>query len=622
MNHLGYGIMQVDRDKIIQGDTAQFDLVLATHFLEQIDKPASRMDAEQRLTLAHTLARLNQNASSWQTGQADQLIAHLEETAGLLFKPIEQAEFKFNYLLLDNFISLNELEDRAASLLAECRTALLVMALAYRQFWLSSHPLTQLIDYLYAHLVGFSRHLSKTLTPLFDHLQSVIEKIKSLNFQDTAGFEKLLIDTQKLSQQFLQRFQKTSARVEAQEAGQLKIKQARYLVNEFLSEITLGQFLPEALVDWLKTVVANELSITISTEGEQSPKWLQQKKLLRTLVALYQPNCKEKNHNLLWGSFAIELSEVLLANSGNSELKKGIEMIEYDFYCLLQNQSLNHLQQITIVDDQQKLALNQNKHQYCQFKSGQWFRYTSKAGEERVYLSLALLDYGQYLLMNYLGQKVVILSAEDFSRLITTQKLMAINTERFCAQRYAKAVDFLLATFYERYERKQASKLEKAQELIKTGRETMLVKANTNATMAEEKARIKAIASAKAQAQKEKIVRTQLNTIEESLLEAVPDHLAKQIRLTLDSLSLGAQIDFFAQPEQPAVRAKLAVKLAATKRFIFIDHDGLTILDTHRKELIDMVIKGSVQLIDMDAKFHRSLQQVIQDIQTPSSKTI
>ena len=118
------------------------------------------------------------------------------------------------------------------------------------------------------------------------------------------------------------------------------------------------------------------------------------------------------------------------------------------------------------------------------------------------------------------------------------------------------------------------------------------------------------------------IFRGAFNTIEESLLEAVPDHLAKQIRLTLDSLSLGAQIDFFEQPEQPAVRAKLAVKLAATKRFIFIDHDGLTILDTHRKELIDMVIKGSVQLIDMDAKFHRSLQQVIQDIQTPSSKTI
>jgi hypothetical protein len=89
----------------------------------------------------------------------------------------------------------------------------------------------------------------------------------------------------------------------------------------------------------------------------------------------------------------------------------------------------------------------------------------------------------------------------------------------------------------------------------------------------------------------------------------------RQTRLALDSLSQGARIIIRSEKAQP-VHAKLAVKFSATKRFVFIDHDGLTVMDEHRDELLDKVLLGEVELVDADERFHEKLSSVITDIKS------
>ncbi|MCY4044089.1 MAG: hypothetical protein OXE99_03285, partial [Cellvibrionales bacterium] len=58
----------------------------------------------------------------------------------------------------------------------------------------------------------------------------------------------------------------------------------------------------------------------------------------------------------------------------------------------------------------------------------------------------------------------------------------------------------------------------------------------------------------------------------------------------------------------------------ATKRFVFIDHDGLTVMDEHRDELLDKVLLGEVELVDADARFNDNLSSVIADIKLHQSE--
>jgi hypothetical protein len=61
-------------------------------------------------------------------------------------------------------------------------------------------------------------------------------------------------------------------------------------------------------------------------------------------------------------------------------------------------------------------------------------------------------------------------------------------------------------------------------------------------------------------------------------------------------------------------KAKLAVKFAATGRFIFVDDNGITLLEAQRDELVGLMLAGTMRYLDSDKKFAERLAKVVSDI--------
>lgn len=81
----------------------------------------------------------------------------------------------------------------------------------------------------------------------------------------------------------------------------------------------------------------------------------------------------------------------------------------------------------------------------------------------------------------------------------------------------------------------------------------------------------------------------------------------------VELLEVGAVINLFS--EKGEVRCKLAVKMTARDKLIFVNQLGVKVWDTNTQEVVESVAKGTVTIIDSGTRFDRALEQVVMNIQ-------
>lgn len=738
--------MLVDKNKIIEGDSAQFDLALSTHFLTAQDNTEQRLDSKGKQQLANCLYRLIKSKDRWCGEKSELLIQTLETKSGLDINPIERAEMQFNMMALEEFESVSQLDHPLSHLLSQCRNHLLINSLVEKQFLLSNHPLKQLVDFIHDNLLGFDAKFGKVLKPIYDYVEKLVAAVKKTPWNDVKSYQNLMKQAEKELNVLTQRFFLIAERMLATEEGHLKAQQAKKMVQRFFINSFEGKFLPSDVLDTLLEHVVDELKLLLVIEGEQSQHWLRFSKLLVTLVDLYQPVEKIDNRRqILLQQLPEEIGSVLgELNIHNEAIDKWLDTLKYDFYQLSQGQRIDSLVSVELpfsLSDSLSTDVDEHDeyiHRIKTFEEGQWFLLEQNNQVQRVYLSIKLVDYSQYVFINMLGQKTVSLDQNDFTDFLKEGKLTPLQSTGVCIPLYSKAIDQILKDFYERYEaqmqarakadviaeqERAARTIEQPDEAIplegkitkpsepidviectsvrqepqevdlssdvklneqgrgnqpvhqkpldvaqpriekrslgehkKVSEQRVVdqeVKPTTQQSAKQAKVQVEAPplkrqkdisgfqeafpevisdsfqneSSAKAEIQEENLkvnssvenesVSTKLNEIKSK----VTTSFLRQTRLALDSLSQGSRIIIRSKKAQP-VHAKLAVKFTATKRFVFIDHDGLTVMDENRDVLLDKVLLGEVELVDADARFHDNLSSVITDIKSHQSESI
>ena len=652
--------MLVDKNKIIQGDSAQFNLVLRTHFLEANDNPDVRLKPKEKNQLADGLYHLLRSDARWTSDNTEVLIESLEKASGLTMNPIERAEFKFNVLALTEFDSVSELDCPLNHLLAQCRHHLLINSLVEKQFLLSGHPLKKLLDFMHDNLLGFDSKFGKVLLPLYDFVTEMVKEVQKTPWNDNLGYQKLIKEAEEKINTLTERFFMIADRMMATETGHIKAQQANQTINHFLVSLLQGKKLPGDVSQVLLSQLYDELKILLVTEGAKSERWLRFSKMVKTLVMLYQPGCPIDNKTQnLWQNLPDQLEAMIKEMDINSpHLEKWLDTIRFDYFHLAQGQALTSLMDVEL-----PLELSKQSNQLVEadaadiqsaqsYSEGQWFLLRDAQGLQRVYVTYKLAEFNQYLFINILGQKVAGLDAKQFSDYVGTGALSPLVKNGVCIQLYAKAVDQLLQDFYERYERFMQSKKQQAELALKEKAESdqrvaLELKAEqqrldqerkeqekvAQAQREEEKRllrekakleREKEKAKQEAELEKQKLeVLAKSKALEEEkrseatkkkrlLEEKRTELISKQIRIALDTLSLGARIDYQSNADSAVVRAKLAVKFNATKRYVFIDHDGFTIIDATRNEIVDMILAGSVVLVDIDGRLSQDITSLVE----------
>lgn len=92
----------------------------------------------------------------------------------------------------------------------------------------------------------------------------------------------------------------------------------------------------------------------------------------------------------------------------------------------------------------------------------------------------------------------------------------------------------------------------------------------------------------------------------------ISSELRKKIKRIVDSLPLGAWI--IVTPGEEASRGKLAVRIARSDKFIFVNRSGLRVAEYKRGELVEEIINGNVELEHEGLDFERNLSHIIQRI--------
>ncbi len=79
----------------------------------------------------------------------------------------------------------------------------------------------------------------------------------------------------------------------------------------------------------------------------------------------------------------------------------------------------------------------------------------------------------------------------------------------------------------------------------------------------------------------------------------------------VDSISLGGWIAVVSEPGEEPVRLKLAVKIAASSKFVFVDRLGLNRREFRYDELVAGIVEGRIRVLGKSAEFDDTLSRVV-----------
>jgi hypothetical protein len=232
------------------------------------------------------------------------------------------------------------------------------------------------------------------------------------------------------------------------------------------------------------------------------------------------------------------------------------------------------------------------------FELGQWFIYTDESGSHiRCRLLATAPEYNHLFFVNIFGQKALVLDYEKFAYLLSGKHMQALWQNEPIQQCFISVIEKLLKNFSDLYEAKQSSRKQKELEAKQAK---------------EENERRKAAEKAKAEA--EAIAQRKADEEQALILIQMEDDLKRQARLAINSLALGSWVDIKDEDTQEFKRIKLAVKYNATGRFVFVDADGVTIADCQRDDLVELMMKRKLKLLESDSLFADRLTKIIKGI--------
>ena len=81
----------------------------------------------------------------------------------------------------------------------------------------------------------------------------------------------------------------------------------------------------------------------------------------------------------------------------------------------------------------------------------------------------------------------------------------------------------------------------------------------------------------------------------------------------VDTLQVGGWIA--QETSEGEQRCKLAVKIRASEKMVFVNRLGIKVLDIQRQELARLLVHGAVTILDTGAAFDSTLERVVRTIQ-------
>ena len=513
-----------------------------------------------------------------------------------------------------------EIEQRLFSLVPELACQLLLNpAMPVR---LPRFSILNVLDLIVGSTVGWSNNLGRAGEQLIKKIDEIIATIRS----GDGDYEELEKDLQAYLDKEHNRIQKLEERLVASEAGLLRSRLSKNLAAQMVNEKMQGKHLTRAIIDFLQGPWFDSVQLLLLTKGFDGEERIRAEKLTETIVWTYQPIKGEDEASIQSETQRLyriiehlpgEIRQLLVALEHTSDIaESAIESIENEHVQIMSGLELELCESKPIEVDEE--VFNQTTsvsrillRKVDNLQPGQWFTFEEDDVCIRIKLVLKLTDVKQLLFTNRNGMKALQKSFDEMAYFLSSGIVKTLNAEDVFSSAYANYYG-IVNTFEERAQR--AAQAQEDAEQLEVANEAAKEKAIAEA---------RAIAAAKEEAEQIRQEEEKEARLERARTEANKEEnvqRVKELTLVVHSLNVSAWLKL---PSADGVleECKLAVKLAAADKMIFVSRTGVKIGEYTTDQLVQLLVAGEAEIQEAGVEFEDTLAQVVSKLRVDRNKS-
>lgn len=420
------------------------------------------------------------------------------------------------------------------------------------------------------------------------------------------------------------RIQKLEERLIASETGILRTKNGKKAAAEFLNEAMNDKQLTESMVSFLQGFWFESLQLHAISKGLDSEEWSRASKVTETLIWTVQPIEEENDQKVQVEKQKLyriiehlpgEIKDLLISVSDADQSASAIEDIENEHMMIVSGQELEYVEfeLLDIGNDSGIAAPSVSKSllkKVNELKPGQWFTFEEGDVSVRIKLILKLPDIKQMLFTNRNGMKALEKSFDDMAYYMSSGVVKPLNSEAAFSSTFSKYYTGL-ATEYERKQKLAAEEREEEER-----REAAVAAAQQKA---EEEAKALAVTKAEEEKLRKEEERKERMERVKAMAEEQKDKIP-EVTAIVDKLNTGAWVKLTGA-DGVMEDCKLAVKLAASDKMIFVNSSGVKVGEHTTEQLVQLIIAGEADVADGGVKYEDTLAQVVTRLRQDRNKS-
>lgn len=502
----------------------------------------------------------------------------------------------FNVILEDRNLS-----DSMKAVIGRLQIPLVKVALLDQSFFSqSSHPARKLLNGLAKAGVGCVDENHSGRDAIFCKIQSVVQEVLDQNDHGIELYESLLTEFDL----FIKKEEKRSALIERRildaEAGRAKTDQARSEVNVAIQSLLAGKEIPPVVLKLIKGAWANVLFVALLKGGADTKAW--QKKLSTASDLIWSVQSASATHSK---QRLLEMVPSLLV-----DLREGLTEISFNpcdmsqLFADLQGLHLHLLE-----GDTGASLIDVPQHEKAGLFDGQ-----SRARPPKRFDDQVKEEARQFRDDSLSGRSL----SGDTPSGESLPSYGALPESTVSPSEGQKSIADITKEILEKSLGQQPSAQSQ-------NRDSGGVSANPKAMV--ESAKADKGSGSQQSVNQQSALKPTLDSSASDFVskssndeEAVSEHQYLEQYRRLDALGVGSWVEFV-MADGTRTRCKLAAKITSQKKFIFVNRNGVKIIERLRYELAQSMENGGFIVLDDSCLFDRALESVISNLRGNQSSS-
>lgn len=460
---------------------------------------------------------------------------------------------------------------------------------------------------------GWSDNGGRAARALLDQLDSMVIAVSaSFERNSLEPFESFCLQWRKDAENRQQRASKLLERLQETEQGAARQRRAEQTARALVGRALKGRQLPEAVSRFILDYWFGLIRQIVWTSGIDTEEWRHAGKLLEWLVWIGDPTLSDGDRNRLYhvGEQIGDRLADIWQKVYNSPLPEGaLTRVEQVLVARLRGETLDLAPALAgdraLDFDSRWLTFTPPDKTQLDAVQGQWFVEGEGDGELRRYFFALLEDSCEVLWTNGAGVKLGLMPWQDFVAAKDSGVLRPLPPLNSFGNVLLETVRSLAVVFdRQRQQREKAAGEAKARaEALRREKEALARKqqeaeAAHQAALAQEKAEAAAKQAADEEAERQRLARE---------AEAAAYRLVEEIKLGSWIVLEDQSVDDDMSPR----RLKLAVRINASRKLVFVDRLGLNRTEFLVDDLVAAVVAGRIRILGSAAEFDETLSRVV-----------